>query len=146
MGHLIPKHNTLGKVYISHSRERDLKPGDIIVFYRTGDTHPKIYSGVATTIGIVENIKDGISDENELIQICRKRTVLNNDGLKGFWNRYQSTKPFVVNFLYAFSFTKRPNLKQLNELGVIPDIKDMPRGFRKISIDLLITLIKKFGI
>ncbi|MBA3970553.1 MAG: hypothetical protein H0X46_00085 [Bacteroidetes bacterium] len=137
-----PHRNALSKVYISHSQERNLKPGDIIVFYRTGG----IYEGVVTTIGIVESIKTDIKDENELIQICRKRTVLNDEGLKTFWNRYKTTKPFVVNFLYAFSFKKRPNLKRLLELGVIPDIKDMPRGFRKISRELFIELIKAGGV
>jgi len=47
-----------------------------------------------------------------------------------------------VNFLYAFSYPKRPNLRWLNENGVIPDIKDMPRGFRKISEDDFINIAK----
>ena len=66
-----PRRNALSKVYISHSLERNLKPGDIIVFYRTGG----YYAGVATTIGIVESVKTDIKDENELILLCRKRTV-----------------------------------------------------------------------
>lgn len=135
-----PHRNALSKVYISHSWERNLKTGDIIVFYRTGDTHPKIYSGVATTIGIVESIKNDIKDENELIQLCRKRTVLSNKELKEFWTRYKANKPFIVNFLYAYSLPKRPNLKALNEMGVIPDIGDMPRGFRKIERNLFLKL------
>lgn len=137
-----PHRNALSKAYISHSQERNLKSGDIIVFYRTGG----IYEGVATTIGIVESTNNSIKDENDLIQICRKRTVLNDEGLKTFWNRYKTTKPFVVNFLYAFSFKRRPNLKQLIELGVIPNIKDMPRGFRKLDRELLIKLIKTAGV
>jgi hypothetical protein len=141
-----PHRNSISKVYISHSQERNLAPGDTILFYRTGDTSPKIYSSVITTIGIVENAIDNIKDENELIALCRKKTVLNDVELKKFWNRYSGYKPFIVNFLYAFSFKKRPTLKQLNELGIIPDIKDVPRGFREIKLEQLEELIKKYGI
>jgi len=141
-----PYRNAISKVYISHSYERNLTSGDIILFYRTGETFPKIYSSVITTIGIVENAIDHIADENELISICRKKTVLNEVELKKFWNRYPMNKPFVVNFLYAFSFKKRPNLKQLNELGIIPDIKDVPRGFREVKLEYLQKLIKTYGI
>ena len=131
-----PHRNALSKVYISHSHERNLKSGDLIVFYRTGG----IYAGVATTIGIVESIKTDIKDEQELILLCRKRTVLKDDDLRKFWTRYRTNKPFIVNFLYAYSLPKRPNLKLLNEMGVIPDIKDMPRGFRKMSRELFVKL------
>ncbi len=131
-----PHRNALSKVYISHSHEKNLKPGDLIVFYRTGG----VYAGVATTIGIVETVKADIKDEKELIQLCRKRTVLKDDELSKFWTRYRTNKPFIVNFLYAYSLPKRPNLKLLNEMGVIPDINDMPRGFRKISRELFVKL------
>ena len=70
-----PHRNAISKVYVSHSLTRDLHSGDIIVFYRSGDKHPKIHSGVATTIGIVENIFIP-KNVNELVEICRKRTVL----------------------------------------------------------------------
>src|SRR5262249_47766555 len=45
-----PHRNALSKVYISRSHERSLKSGDRIVFYRTGT----VYTGVVTTVGIVE--------------------------------------------------------------------------------------------
>ena len=33
-----------------------LKPGDIIVFYRTADGGPAWYTSVATTIGVVQEV------------------------------------------------------------------------------------------
>ena len=141
-----PHRNAISKSYISHSWERELKSGDLILFYRTGTTSPKIYSGVATTIGIVESVIDGISDFNTLVQTVQKRTVLSEEELKEFWSRYDKVRPFVVNFLYAYSFKKRPNLKQLNEMGIIPNINDMPRGFRQIDWKLFTHLVKKYGI
>lgn len=137
-----PHRNAISKSYISHSRVRSLKRGDVIVFYRTGG----IYQGVATTIGTVEDVFTEIKDENELVSLCRKRTILKEDELKKWWNRYKTNKPFVVNFLYTYSFKKRPNLKQLIELNVIPDISDMPRGFRQISWEVFIKLVRFSGI
>lgn len=124
-----PHRNALSKVYVSRSYVRDLKAGDIIVFYRTGG----IYQGVATTYGIVESVMDNIPNELTFIQSCRKRSVFTDDQLKKHWNFRKNDKPFIVNFIYAYSFRKRPNLKWLNENGIIPDILDMPRGFREIS-------------
>lgn len=124
-----PHRNALSKVYISRSHFKDLKSGDIIVFYRTGTVH----TGVATTCGIVESTVIDIPDVNTFIQLCRKRSVFNDEELKKFWNYYPKLKPFIVNFLFTYSFRKRPNLKWLNDNGIIPDIFDMPRGFREIS-------------
>ena len=133
-----PHRNAISKVYVSHSYEKGLKCGDLILFYRTGG----YYAGVATTIGIVESVEKNIPNEEEFFRICRKRTALKEDELLKFWNRYKNNKPFVVNFLYAFSFPKRPNLKQLLDIGIIEDIEDMPRGFRKIDKALFIQLVK----
>jgi predicted nucleic acid-binding protein len=126
-----PHRNALSKVYISRSHEKNLHSGDLIVFYRTGG----IYGGVATTIGVVESVITDIKDEAHFIALCRKRSVFTDDELKKHWNYSKWTKPFIVNFLYVASLPKRPNLKWLNENGIIPDILNMPRGFRKISRD-----------
>lgn len=134
-----PHRNALSKVYISRSYERDLKQGDIIVFYRTGG----YYEGVASTIGIVESVQDNIGSEEEFFRICKKRTVLTDEELREFWYYNKNSRPFVVNFLYAFSFkTPKPNLKKLIELGVIPDVNDVPRGFRKISRESFTKLVR----
>ena len=58
--------------------------------------------GVATTIGIVESVIDNIKDVNELAEIYRKRTVLTEKELNEYWNRNPRSRPFVINFLYAF--------------------------------------------
>jgi hypothetical protein len=128
-----PHRNALSKVYISRSRERNLKSGDRIVFYRTGDPGNAIHTGVVTTVGVVESVITGIKDEPTFLALCRKRSVFSDEELKRHWNYNKNDRPFIVNFLYVFSYPKRPNLKWLNESGVIPNILDMPRGFRKIT-------------
>lgn len=128
-----PHRNALSKVYISRSYFRNLKSGDLIVFYRTGDQGNAINTGVVTTIGIVDSMIDNISDEETFIRLCRKRSVFSDNELREHWNYNKQNRPFIVNFLYTYSFKKRPNLRWLNENGIVPDIMDMPRGFREIS-------------
>ena len=124
-----PHRNALSKVYISRSFNRSLKSGDVIVFYRTGG----LYRSVVTTIGIVEYVQDGITSEQEFIQKCRKRSVFSDDELKKHWNYNTRNRPFIVNFIYVYSFPKRPNMDKLIELGVIANISSAPRGFEPIS-------------
>jgi predicted nucleic acid-binding protein len=137
-----PHRNALSKVYISRSCERNLKSGDCIVFYRTGVKDNAINTGVVTTIGIVESVITDIKDEATFLSLCRKRSVFDDRELKEHWNYNKGNRPFIVNFLYAFSYPKRANLKWLNEKGIIPDIRDMPRGFRKISWQDFINIAK----
>ncbi|HOF17044.1 MAG TPA: hypothetical protein PLF32_09240 [Bacteroidales bacterium] len=132
-----PHRNALSKVYISRSHYRKLKTGDLIVFYRTGG----VYKGVVTTIGIVESVVDNIPDEKTFIHLCRKRSVFSDDELKKHWSYNKHNRPFIVNFLYTYSLKKRPNLKWLNDNEIIPDINDMPRGFRKIPRENLLKIL-----
>jgi len=125
-----PHRNAISKVYISWSIYRNLNPGDVIVFYRTGG----YYKSVVTTVGVVEKVIDHISNERDFIRLCRKRSVFTDEELSKHWNRYPRNRPFVVNFLYVYSFPKTINMKKLIEIGVIPSVDDAPRGFTPISV------------
>ena len=125
-----PFRNAISKVYVSRSLNRDLRTGDLIVFYRTGG----YYASVVTTLGIVENVDTTVRDCDSFIRLCRKRSVFPDEELRQQWNAAPPTnKPFIVNFLYAYSFPKRLNMKRLIELGVISDVHSAPRGFETIS-------------
>jgi len=124
-----PHRNAIQKVYISRSFNRDLSPGDVIVFYRTGGR----YKSVVTTLGVVDEVIDGIGGEDQFINICRKRSIFDDNELKKHWNYNTRYRPFVVNFLYLYSFPKRPNMQKLIEMGVIQDIHSAPRGFEQIT-------------
>lgn len=133
-----PHRNAISKVYISRSREKNLQSGDIIVFYMTGGK----YRGVATTIGIVESCVIDIKNSDDFLCLCRKRSVFSNEDLLEHWNYYPNLKPFIVNFLYTYSFRKRPNLEWLVNNGIIQDYESVPRGFKKISIEQFDTILK----
>ena len=136
-----PHRNAIKKVYVSHSGNRNLYSGDILVFYRTGG----YYKSVVTTIGIVEKIEEPQTIEL-LKEVCNKRTVFSDNQLVEYWERYEKkgVRPFVVNFLYAFSLPNpfKCNLKRLIEIGVIKDSSSAPRGFTEISWDLFNKLYK----
>jgi hypothetical protein len=125
-----PFRNAISKVYVSRSLHRDLMTGDVIVFYRTGG----YYASVVTTLGIVENVTASATDSGSFVNLCRKRSVFSEDGLRKQWEDAPAgSKPFAVNFLYAYSFPKRINMKRLIELAVISDVHSAPRGFEEIS-------------
>jgi len=126
-----PNRNALSKVYISRSVERDLRTGDIIVFYRTKspDGHAW-YTSVATSIGVIQNVITTIPDLSTFLAVCRKRSVFSDAELAGYWNRTSWNRPFVVNFLFVYSLPKRPNLKALSDADIL---KEAPRGFEPLS-------------
>ncbi len=43
-----------------------------------------------------------------------------------------NNRPFIVGFLYAYLFPKRPNMKELIDNGIIRDVNSAPRGFEPI--------------
>ena len=134
-----PHRNAISKVYISRSIERTLDPGDVIIFYRTGG----YYKSVVTTIGIVESVIDNITSEQNFIRHCRKRSVFTDKELSEHWNYNKRSRPFIVNFLYAYSFPRRINMKRLIEIGVIPGVDDAPRGFTRISVKNLKDILRE---
>lgn len=128
-----PNRNALSKVYISRSYERDLHAGDIIVFYRTKSPDgPAWYTSVVTTIGVVQEVIDRIPDLATFLAVCRKRSVFTDQELRKHWDYTPGNRPFVVNFLFVYSLPKRPNLKQLDEIGLIKSTA-VPRGFMGIN-------------
>jgi predicted nucleic acid-binding protein len=136
-----PFRNAISKAYISRSLERDLNSGDIIIFYRTGG----YYRSVITTLGIVENVYINIQDFEHFFMLCRKRTVFSEQELRKLWDSSPANRPFIVNFLYAYSFPRRLNLKDLIKLGIIKDIYSAPRSFTQIANDLFEIIIRETG-
>jgi len=140
-----PHRNSISKVYISRSFERNIKRGDLVVFYRTAEPGKSgYYSSVISTIAIVEDKIDNIKSEEEFILKCRKRSIFTDDELKKHWD-WSKTKPFLINFLsvYSFPLGKRLNRQKLLELGVLDGSKDELRGLKKISRAHLDSILKE---
>jgi hypothetical protein len=134
-----PNRNAIRKVYISRSHRKDMKPGDIVVFYRTASGGSGHYTSVATTIGLIENVVTPVASLEDFIRLCRKRSVFSDAELRKHWDYYPTLKPFVVNFLYVHSLPKRPNLATLKQENIIAEA---PRGFDEISDEAFAKLIE----
>ena len=133
-----PHRNAIGKVYVSWALEPHPFKGDILVFYRTGG----YYKSVVTTIGLVEGLRYDFADEEDFVQYCRKGSVFPEKDLRAMWN-YRDGRPFVVSFLYVYYFPHRINMKELIELNVLAGVNDAPRGFKRISKEQFLTIIKE---
>lgn len=133
-----PHRNCINKVYVSRALEPYPSVGDLLIFYRTGG----YYKSVVTTIGEVQEIKFDFQNEDEFIVYCRKKSVYPEQSLRDMW-RYSRKKPFVVNFLYVYSFPHRINMKELIDLGVLYSVNDAPRGFRPINREQFEAILKE---
>ncbi len=133
-----PHRNCINKVYVSRAMEPYPDIGDILVFYRTGG----YYKSVVTTIGEVVEIKFDFQDEDDFILYCRKKSVYPEQALRKMW-RYSFKKPFVVNFLYVYSFPNRINMKKLIDLNVLQGVNDAPRGFKSITKEQFEIILKE---
>ena len=133
-----PHRNCINKVYVSRAMEPYPNVGDLLVFYRTGG----YYKSVVTTIGEVLEVKTDFQDENDFILYCRKKSVYPEQALREMW-RYSARKPFVVNFLYAYSFPHRINMKDLIDLKVLTGKNDAPRGFKPITKEQFEIILKE---
>lgn len=133
-----PHRNCINKVYVSRALEPYPKIGDILVFYRTGGYH----KSVVTTLGIVQEVRFDFQGEEDFILYCRKKTVYPEHDLREMW-RYSEKRPFVVSFLYTYSFPHRINMKQLIDLDVLKGVNDAPRGFKPITKEQFEIILKE---
>lgn len=144
-----PHRNAISKVYITRSIDRDVKRGDILIFYRTADRErgSAYYTSVITTIAIAEEKIDGIENEDEFVLKCRKRSVFTDEKLKEYWNYKPRYRPFIINFLYVYSFSsgKRINRQKLIELGIISGVDRELSGLKKISKEQFELIVKTTG-
>ena len=133
-----PHRNCIDKVYVSRAMRPYPHLGDILVFYRTGG----YFKSVVTTIGIVQEVKTDFQNENDFISYCRKKSVYPEQDLRDMW-RYSPIRPFVVNFLYVYSFPHRINMKELIDLRVLLGVNDAPRGFKLINKEQFDVILKE---
>jgi rRNA maturation endonuclease Nob1 len=133
-----PHRNAINKVYVSWAFEPHPKQGDLIVFYRTGG----VFKSVVTTIGVVEDVIHNFSGVDDFIKSCRKASVFPEPELQKMWDYRPNKKPFIVRFLYVYSFPHRINMSNLIELGVLQSVDDAPRGFKPITVAQFNTIME----
>lgn len=127
----IPHRYALQKVYISWAPRKNLMAGDLLVFYRIGDTDPKKYSSVLTTIGVVDQIIGDFKTEQSFMSICQNRSVFSDAELRSFWNKHRYNL-LVIKFIYIKSLSRRLTLEYLWSEGII-EAPSGPRPFTEIT-------------
>jgi len=123
--------NALKLAYICHAPVKTMSPGDILLFYRSGDLRE------VTTIGIVESAEH-LLDFDTIINRVFKRTVYSIKELEDISKR----DSLVILFRLAFHLPKNIPQKQLEEQGIIGPYQTI----RKVHNDKFIALIQKAGI
>lgn len=100
--------NTIQKVYLSHSNNRKMKTGDILLFYKTNPYK------CLTAVGVVEKVIFDITDPEYILNRYKKRTVYDRKEIIKFVEKPTS----LILFLHVGHFTAFPSLRTLFELGI----------------------------
>jgi hypothetical protein len=121
----------LQKVYISFSYKRDMKPGDLILFYRKGEYGRARYTGVVTTLGVIDSVQYEFATKKEFFNECQNRSIFTDNELENIWRKYRG-KILLVKFLYLKNFKKKVVLNYLWEKDIVTE-GGGPRSFDLIS-------------
>lgn len=122
----------LEKVYISWSKERNIKPGDMLLFYRTGENGSnKRYSSVLTSLGMVKSIHAGFRTKEEYLDFCKNRSVFSSKELDDFWEKHRYNL-MVLKFVFVTNLTSRLTLDYMWQSNIVP-APNGPRPFTRIS-------------
>lgn len=127
----VPHRYALQKVYITWAFADNLSSGDLLLFYRMGDTYPKKYSSVITTIGVIDEVIDNFSDEEDFLRYCQNRSVFTMDQLKEFWSKHRYNLK-VLKFVYVKTLSKKVTLDFLQQNGIVEPCQG-PRPFSRIT-------------
>ncbi|MBB6497326.1 hypothetical protein [Methanococcus maripaludis] len=92
MGDFITEGNTIKKAYISHSSIRNMRKGDVLLFYRSRD-HKEL-----TTLGILEEFKAGLTSSEEIINMVGKRTVYSAFEIEKIAKKPTTVMIFTMHF------------------------------------------------
>ena len=126
------------KIYVC-GKQVYSKPGDIALIYRMAD-YNKTYRSVISGDGIIQEVIT-VNSIDELIANCKNKSVFTEDNLRDlYYNRHYRT---VVKILFLHGFESKVNLKKLQDLNILNDLKT-PQFNTILSIEDY-DLIKKLG-
>jgi hypothetical protein len=83
----------------------------------------------------IESIVERVQAIQLMMRLAHDMKILprRHYGLSEQWNFRKGSRPFIVGFLYAYSFPRRPTMKELIDNAVIRDVNSAPRGFESIT-------------
>ena len=108
--------NTIHKVYVGGVPLTPMKPGDIVVPYRTTDIPGRArYRSVATSVCVVEEVRSRkqLGSGDALVGFAEEHSVFDESELRDL---YAAGKPlYAVRMTYNLALPKRPNRQLLME-------------------------------
>ena len=115
-----PQGNTIKKAYLTHSRIRRIRSGDIVLFYRSKDQKR------ITSLGVVEEVHVSLVDENKILRIVGKRSVFTYEEIQ----EMVRTPVTVIVFRHHFYFQNPLHLDELIEDKIL---SSAPQSIIEIS-------------
>jgi len=109
LGRFIIEGNAIKKAYLCHSKVRKLRPGDVLLFYRSGDIR-----GV-TSIGTVESVLRKCRSPQRIMEQVRGRTVYSEEEI----HRIAQKPTLVILFIWHCHLSEPLPLQTLIEAKVI---------------------------
>ena len=133
--------NSIQKVYIAKIALNRMKPGDIVVFYRTNDGKGKaFFRSVVTSIGVIEEVRSKKDFVNfaAFLAYTKPRSVFSEEELRTKWD--DSKRLYVAKMTYNVAFGKRTTRGRLIEDGIV---SEQPRwDLRPLTSDQLQRILK----
>jgi len=117
-GEFIIEGNTIKKVYLTQSRIKKLKPGDIILFYRSNDLH------AITSIGVIDQFLPDVAPA-DIMRIIGKRSVYSKVDIER-----SNVNRSIIIFRHHFHLKDGISLDTLKEEGIL---KGPPQSITEID-------------
>jgi predicted RNA-binding protein with PUA-like domain/rRNA-processing protein FCF1 len=118
LGEFVTEGNTIKKAYLTHSKIRKLKPGDIVLFYRSKDLQ------AITSLGVVDQFNPDTAP-GEIMRIIGKRSVYSKDDIE------RSNKNWsIILFRHHFHLKESISLDTLRREGIL---KEAPQSITEIN-------------
>lgn len=113
--------NAIKKAYLCKSPIKDIRPGDLLFFYRSKDEHR------ICCVGVAEKIRR-FSDADDLIGFVSKRTVYTHDEMRKFTSRGEVLAILFRLIRYLKSPVEKKTLTDRGVKGQIQTIREMPES------------------
>ena len=120
-GGLSSESNAIKKAYLCKSPIRDLRPGDLLFFYRSKDSQS------ICSVGIAEKIKR-FTNADDLISFVSKRTVYTHEEMRSFISKGEVLAILFRLIRYLKQPVKRTSLLNNGITGQIQTIREMPES------------------
>lgn len=136
--------NSIHKIYLAAMKGiEQLQRGDTLLIYRTADGGVAEYTSVITSLGVVEELRNinTFNNEDEFIEYCTPYSIFSINELRYFY--IKKKYPWVIRFTYNLALTKRPNRKILINKLIIN--RYAYAGFMQISKHQLRDILKLSG-